>query len=216
MSGEGTAPQSVPAGWYPDPADPAGKRWWDGARWTNDVQAAPSAPQAPAASPVTTFGARPTLTRGAIVPDAFEARHDYARATQETGIAHTRSGWWLSGQPLWSVVPQVVIVALIQSLIPQQWLPIVLAVLAFNLVVLGILVALAHADRAALLAGGNETAAAPWWVLLTPFVYLILRAREISHYEVGGWSGVIWWIVAAVITPLVALLAYYGAIGLAL
>ena len=23
-----------PAGWYPDPADPSGRRWWDGARWS--------------------------------------------------------------------------------------------------------------------------------------------------------------------------------------
>lgn len=25
------------AGWYPDPADPARLRWWDGAAWTEDV-----------------------------------------------------------------------------------------------------------------------------------------------------------------------------------
>lgn len=30
-------PVLPPSGWYPDPADPAGVRWWDGARWTDHV-----------------------------------------------------------------------------------------------------------------------------------------------------------------------------------
>jgi len=53
------------AGWYPDPADGASSRWWDGAAWTDHVQpaavaavpvaavpvyAAPAAPVAPPAS----------------------------------------------------------------------------------------------------------------------------------------------------------------------
>lgn len=24
-----------PAGWYPDPANPASLRWWDGSQWTD-------------------------------------------------------------------------------------------------------------------------------------------------------------------------------------
>lgn len=32
---------SVPAGWYPDPQDPASIRWWDGAQWTSHVQPRP-------------------------------------------------------------------------------------------------------------------------------------------------------------------------------
>lgn len=28
----------APAGWYPDPANPAALRWWDGGRWTEHVQ----------------------------------------------------------------------------------------------------------------------------------------------------------------------------------
>jgi hypothetical protein len=28
---------TVPAGWYPDPADPQGTRWWSGEAWTDQV-----------------------------------------------------------------------------------------------------------------------------------------------------------------------------------
>lgn len=38
-----------PPGWYPDPADPRGWRWWDGRGWT--PYAAPPASPAPAAYP---------------------------------------------------------------------------------------------------------------------------------------------------------------------
>jgi hypothetical protein len=41
----------VPAGWYPDPANPGGQRFWDGNAWTHDVsgpaEPAPAAPAAP-------------------------------------------------------------------------------------------------------------------------------------------------------------------------
>ena len=33
--------ENVPAGWYPDPQDPASIRWWDGAQWTSHVQPRP-------------------------------------------------------------------------------------------------------------------------------------------------------------------------------
>ncbi len=36
---------AVPAGWYPDPVDPAGHRWWSGENWTEHT----SAPQPPVA-----------------------------------------------------------------------------------------------------------------------------------------------------------------------
>jgi hypothetical protein len=34
-----------PAGWYQDPARPGLQRWWDGARWTDEVQQMPAAAQ---------------------------------------------------------------------------------------------------------------------------------------------------------------------------
>jgi Protein of unknown function (DUF2510) len=39
-----------PAGWYPDPADASGQRWWDGAAWSTSV--APGIPQPAIPQPV--------------------------------------------------------------------------------------------------------------------------------------------------------------------
>jgi nitroimidazol reductase NimA-like FMN-containing flavoprotein (pyridoxamine 5'-phosphate oxidase superfamily) len=33
-----TPPTSPPSGWYPDPSNPDGQRYWDGARWTEHVR----------------------------------------------------------------------------------------------------------------------------------------------------------------------------------
>lgn len=38
---------STPAGWYPDPQNPAAQRYWDGTAWTQQTTA-PGAPPAPA------------------------------------------------------------------------------------------------------------------------------------------------------------------------
>ncbi len=55
--------QSPPPGWYPDPADPAQYRYWDGAGWTSEATGwgtpggwrseAPAGPVAPAYAPAT-------------------------------------------------------------------------------------------------------------------------------------------------------------------
>ncbi|MEZ5152149.1 DUF2510 domain-containing protein [Rhodococcus zopfii] len=40
-------PQATPAGWYPDPGNPAFVRWFDGAQWTNHAQPANTPPPPP-------------------------------------------------------------------------------------------------------------------------------------------------------------------------
>ncbi len=39
-------------GWYPDPADPNGSRWWDGRQWTEQVQSSPLPPPPGPSGPV--------------------------------------------------------------------------------------------------------------------------------------------------------------------
>jgi hypothetical protein len=90
----------------------------------------------------------------------------------------------------------------------------VLGITLFTVLGWLITVRLAFADRAALVRGGNDTAASAWWTLLTPLVYLIMRARQVQFYASGGWASVIWWCIAAFVSPGVALLAFFGAYGL--
>jgi hypothetical protein len=42
-----TSPELPPAGWYPDPHDATGQRYWDGAQWT-EHSAVPATATAPA------------------------------------------------------------------------------------------------------------------------------------------------------------------------
>lgn len=44
---EATKPIDTPAGWYPDPGNPTVNRWFDGAQWTDNTQAANQPPPPP-------------------------------------------------------------------------------------------------------------------------------------------------------------------------
>jgi hypothetical protein len=202
MSGDGSGNPSlsgpIPAGWYPDPAGGNGKRWWDGVRWTDNLQEPEEAPALPSFGTYVHAEFRPTVP----LP------------TAEVGIAYTRASWWLAGSPLWIVVPQAAIVEIFYSLAPPPLSALVIGLGLLNLLVWAILVRLAFADRAALLIGGNATVASPWWTLLTPLAYLIVRAREVRLYATGGWASVLWWCIAAFLSPGVAVLAIFAVYGI--
>lgn len=80
-------------GWYTDPADPNGLRWWDGERWTNAVTARPTTP-APAPAPA----APPAVDRPAPVAQAPASAH----AAVAPAVA--ASGSW-SPQPVAARAP---------------------------------------------------------------------------------------------------------------
>jgi hypothetical protein len=191
---------AIPAGWYPDPAGGDGTRWWDGTTWTQNVRA----PEAP--PPPSTFG---TYVHA-------EFRPTIAIPTAEAGVAYTRESWWIAGSPLWVVVPQAAIVEMFNVLAPLPLPSLVLGITLLTLLAWAILVRLAFADRAGLMRGGNTTTASPWWTLLTPLAYLIVRARQVQLYATGGWASVVWWCLAAVLSPGVAafaIFAVYGIVG---
>jgi hypothetical protein len=203
MSGDGTAqspaPGAIPAGWYPDPAGSAAKRWWDGARWTDQLRE----PEAPPPPP----------SFGTFVPAALRPAEPLP--VVQPGIAYTRTSWWLAGSPIWIVVPQALVVGILDSLSPPPPVSgLIPGFVLVNLLAWAILVWLAFADRTALIIGGNNSAASPWWTLLTPLAYLIVRARQVQLYATGGWASVLWWCIAAFVSPGLAVLAVFAAYGL--
>jgi hypothetical protein len=51
-------------------------------------------------------------------------------------------------------------------------------------------------------------------MLLTPLAYLISRSIHFNRWDEGGWSPTVWWIIVTVISPVIAVLAYFGTVGL--
>jgi hypothetical protein len=213
MSSDGTPqppnPAPIPAGWYSDPAGGSGKRWWDGSRWTENVRLPDAPPPAPVIGNYV-----PTVGASVGAPVGRDFRPTRQLPTAEIGTAYSRASWWLAGSPLWISLPQVIVFAVVDALVTPPVASVLQVAAIVNLLFWAILVGLAFADRAALLRGGNDSAASPWWTLLTPLAYLIARARHVGFYATGGWTSVIWWIVAAIISPGVAVLAYFAVLGL--
>lgn len=92
---------SAPAGWYPDPADAAARRWWDGTQWTAQTVAAPrfgeyapTSANAPAVAPVA-----PVAAPGTPVQSAYPSAPAYAgpSATPPVVDVSTTTVWvWLA------------------------------------------------------------------------------------------------------------------------
>jgi hypothetical protein len=198
-AGQPATPGAIPAGWYPDPAGSEAKRWWDGGRWTDQLQQPEEPP------PPSTFG---TFVHA-------EFRPTQPLPVAEAGVAYTRTSWWLASSPIWILVPQGAVVGIIDSLAPPPPLSSVIpGLILLNLLAWAILVRLAFADRRGLINGGNNTTASPWWTLLTPLAYLIVRARQVELYASGGWVSVLWWSIAAFVSPGLAVLGLFAAFGL--
>jgi|GEM_PF-1277462 len=78
---DNNTPQLPPAGWYPDPHDAAGQRYWDGAQWTEHAAVPTSASAAIAAA---------NVGHGSGVPGAA-AQGDAGRGSAGQGPAVRRS-----------------------------------------------------------------------------------------------------------------------------
>jgi hypothetical protein len=94
-----------PAGWYTDPADPAGQRWFDGAGWTTHVQAPPPpvapapavpSPYLPAAFPSAPATSPDGASRFGSAGYAPEQSYGFEPAgfpTQQAAAPTTGTGW---------------------------------------------------------------------------------------------------------------------------
>jgi hypothetical protein len=211
MSGDGPVTPAIPAGWYSDPAGSIGTRWWDGTGWTDHLQAASQAAPTFTPAPITPPAMTSPVVEKPYVP--FQSATSVAPATV-TGVAYTRSVWWISFQPLWGLASQVILYSTITAFGPVPGTLLVIGFVVLNLVLWGILVRLAFVDRAGLLAGGNGSAASAWWMLLSPLVYLVARAQQVKLWEAGAFAPILWWSLALIVAPGVAVVGVFAAYGI--
>jgi hypothetical protein len=201
-----TLPAVVPAGWYPDPAGSPDARWWDGLRWTSELRS-------PVPAPTSSVPAAFTVSKtSAYVP--FQSEQRITAASVPRGTSYTRAGWWIAASPIWSLLPQSALLALFGSFSDKPGATLPLAVVAVSIVGWIILVALSFADAAGLRTGGNRSTGSPLWMLLSPLAYLIARAFHIARWDSSPWGLLIWFIVASVVAPVVAVLAYFATLGI--
>jgi hypothetical protein len=174
---------TIVAGWYPDPAGVESLRYWDGASWTANVRSEP-APQPAPVIPAPTPAPAPAPAPARAVTDAADRSH-YVPMARRSGafvdqaarsgrrLVFTPAGWWLALSPAWIGVVQGVLGMFVSERSPVA----LVMLLAMTL----LSAALTMRDRGALVASGVNNAASAWWWLLTPFVYLLIRA-----FRVGG------------------------------
>jgi hypothetical protein len=199
-------PQTIPAGWYEDPADQSGERWWDGTAWTHAVRHSVLPPVPVFAGEITTATVPPLVVEPAYVPFQSET----AVAITRRGTSQTRSSWWIALYPIWALVPQVVLVIALGVTSP---LILSAGIGGINFVAWLVLLRLAFADRSTLISAGNASAGSPFWMVLSPLAYMVARSIHVRHYDSGGWTPLIWMIIASFIAPPLAVLGIFAVLG---
>jgi len=212
-----TAIRVVSAGWYEDPADVGRVRWWNGVAWTEHTNPKPGLDSAEVAAALT--GAIPTVatpaaaTATAAMP-AIEAgtpaapltrrqaiQAEGGRVTTDSGRGQTGVVWILALLP---VIAFVLALAAGYVYFYVVTSPLV-ALVALVPYLLGILWALSDSRQ---LAARGFRAPSPWWALLTPLGYLIVRRMRVP----GTGAIILFAITAALAFVLPAGLLLTGAV----
>lgn len=158
-----TLAPAAPAGWYPDPTDSTGLRWWDGSAWT--VHTTEPAP----------------VTMPEPLHDAGGWQGGAGDTMIELGDPTTRWAWLVVFSPLiWAVVAGASQAALFTLMPPAAGQPV--SVLGVFTLIVGLVPGwvLAALDRRELLRRNYDAPPSILWMLLIPpFAYLIRRRRAV-------------------------------------
>lgn len=211
----GTADTIIIAGWYPDPTDELQARWWDGTQWTSTTRLRhEETTQEMPHQGNAYFSPVPIRTDATLPPiDPYRPlnrRHDSqgfvsmsAKPTRSfhPTRAYTGSVWALATMPVWSTI---VFLALIVGL-EQNYTTFLIVMTSIIMFLVTVLFAI-H-DQKVLKDSLHGQTASPWWLLLSPMIYLIVRSIYV-HRSVGhGWAPFIVYLVCSFI-PVVAVLTY--------
>lgn len=140
--------------------------------------------------------------------------------------ANTAAVWWIVFLPLLQVVvltgllllnPTALQIILGSGLLTLDallsttlWL--LGAVLGLNLVVLLLSLVIGFRDRAKLLSLGHDRTASPWWLILTPLVYLVIRTTHATRATGRGAAPLVVWIVLYVLPSVILTIVQLAAL----
>jgi hypothetical protein len=175
-----TAIRVVGAGWYEDPADVGRVRWWNGVAWTEHTNAKPGLDSAevvaaltgaipvvatPKAIAAITSSSEPLTRRQAIEAEGGRSATEPTRS--QTGIV-----WLLALLPVIALVLALAAGYVYYYVVTSP----LVALVALVPYLLGVLWALSDSRQ---LAARGFRAPSPWWALLTPLGYLIVRRMRV-------------------------------------
>ena len=205
------------AGWYPDPTDNSQARWWDGVEWSSTTRLRQPEAAAPAAEPVHQnryFSPVPLRTDATLPPiDPYRPlnRRNDSQGFVSMGVkqvmkfkptrAYTGSVWAIATMPIW-----VTILALtLRITLEDLYTPFLISIT--GVVVFVILIAFAIHDQKVMLNSLHPKAASPWWMILSPLVYLIVRGVHVSRNVGHGWAPLIVYLICN-FAPAAAILTF--------
>lgn len=208
----------IVAGWYPDPADNTLARWWDGTQWTPTTREIDevSAPAIAEAAPTSNqyFSPVPVRTDASLPPiDPYRPlnRRDDSQGFVSMGVkaaahfqptrAYTGAVWAIATLPIWSTFSLLALALALGELYSSF----LIGVTGFVLFV--ICVAFATHDQKVMMNSLHSRVASPWWMLLGPFVYLIVRGVHVSRTLGRGWVPLIVYLICCFV-PTAAILAF--------
>jgi hypothetical protein len=95
------ATSSIPAGWYPNPENPAQQRWWDGAQWTEHV----SPPAGGSPQPAAAYASQPAAAYASQAAPAYGSQA-YAQLQAPAGTNwNTPWIWLVIALPMLGLIP---------------------------------------------------------------------------------------------------------------
>ncbi len=206
-----TANTVIISGWYPDPTNDAQARWWDGSQWTSTTR--PRHPVTPHQgnqyfSPVAirTDATLPPIDPYRPVNRRYDTAGHVSMAAKPTvqfhpTRAYTGAVWTIATMPLWATILVLGLIITLGDLYSTFLIALT------SVVLFAFAVSLAVHDRHVLQNSLHTVTATPWWMLLSPTVYLIVRGVHVSRTVGHGWAPLIVNVLSSIV-PAIAVLAF--------
>ncbi len=206
-----TANTVIIAGWYPDPTDDSQARWWDGSQWTSTTR--PRHPVAPPTGnqyfspvPIRTDATLPPIDPYRPINRRYDTQEQVSMVAKPTMLFHptrayTGAVWTIATMPLWATILVLGLIITLGDLYSS------FLVTLTGVVLFAFAVALAVHDRHVLQNSLHTETATPWWMLLSPTIYLIVRGVHVSRTVGHGWAPLIVNILCSIV-PAIAVLAF--------